>query len=123
MTTFRRWQARHLLLAWAAYWLALAVVALGRPLALVWALTRDAAGRWRAAPSFVPTLVEAGPPIRLVDLPRALARGDLPASTRARYRAALDRTTTTVRSLGPKVPVLDGPLPGAPASAEQLAGP
>lgn len=86
-------------------------------------LTRDAAGRWRAAPSFVPTLVEAGPPIRLVDLPRALARGDLPASTRARYRAALDRTTTTVRSLGPKVPMLDGPLPGAPASAEQLAGP
>ncbi|MEU6747817.1 CapA family protein [Spirillospora sp. NPDC046719] len=86
-------------------------------------LTRDAAGRWRAAASFVPTLVEAGPPIRLVDLPRALARDDLPAATRARYRAALDRTTAAVRSLGAKVPVLDGPLEGPPASAEQLAGP
>ncbi|MBO2463495.1 CapA family protein [Actinomadura violacea] len=86
-------------------------------------LTRDAAGRWRAAASFVPTLVEPGPPIRLVDLPRALARGDLPAGTRARYRAALDRTTAAVRDLGPKVPVLDGPLPNSPASAEQLAGP
>jgi poly-gamma-glutamate synthesis protein (capsule biosynthesis protein) len=86
-------------------------------------LTRDAAGRWRAAASFVPTLVEAGPPIRLVDLPHALASADLPAGTRARYRAALDRTTAAVRSLGSKVPVLDGPLPSSPAPAEQLAGP
>jgi hypothetical protein len=86
-------------------------------------LTCDAAGHWRAAPSFVPTLVEAGPPIRLVDLPQALARADLPAGTRARYRAALNRTTAAVHSLGSKVPVLDGPLPGTPASAEQLAGP
>ncbi|CNF94172.1 Mur ligase%2C middle region [Mycobacterium tuberculosis] len=86
-------------------------------------LTRDAAGRWRAAASFVPTLVEAGPPIRLVDLPHALASAGLPAGTRARYRAALDRTTAAVRSLGSKVPVLDGPLPSSPAPAEQLAGP
>ncbi|MFA1547990.1 CapA family protein [Actinomadura chokoriensis] len=87
-------------------------------------LTRDAAGRWQATASFVPTLVEAGPPIRLVDLPRALARADLPAGPRARYRAALDRTTAAVRALGAKVPVLDGPLPtNSPAPAEQLAGP
>lgn len=35
MSILRRWQAKHLLLAWGVYWLALVFVALGPALALV----------------------------------------------------------------------------------------
>lgn len=50
--------------------------------------------RWREQPSFVPTLVAPGPPIRL----RTLVRGD------ATDQAAIDDTTRVVRSLGFDVP-------------------
>ncbi len=50
--------------------------------------------RWGARPSFVPTLVAAGPPIRL----RTLVRGD------SGDQASIDATTRVVRSLGFKVP-------------------
>ncbi|MEU8119199.1 CapA family protein [Spirillospora sp. NPDC049024] len=50
--------------------------------------------RWKEKPSFVPTLVAPGPPIRL----RTLVRGD------SADQAAIDDTTRVVRSLGFKVP-------------------
>ncbi|MEU8305805.1 CapA family protein [Actinomadura sp. NPDC048955] len=50
--------------------------------------------RWREQPSFVPTLVSPGPPIRL----RTLVRGD------ATDQAAIDDTTRVVRSLGFDIP-------------------
>ena len=36
MTLLRRWQARHLLLAWAVYWLALVLVGLRPAFAVIW---------------------------------------------------------------------------------------
>ncbi|WP_433475095.1 CapA family protein [Spirillospora sp. CA-142024] len=57
--------------------------------------TWDSRGRrWKEQPSFVPTLVEPGPPIRV----RTLIRGD------SADQAAIDDTTRVVRSLGYDVP-------------------
>jgi hypothetical protein len=60
--------------------------------------TRDpASGRWRATPSFVPTLVTGGPPIRLLTL--AKGRG---------HETTIRRTTGIVRGLGESVPQATG---------------
>jgi hypothetical protein len=37
----RRWGVRHLLAAWGAYWLALAVVVLWRPALVAWRMSRE----------------------------------------------------------------------------------
>ncbi|TYB46133.1 CapA family protein [Actinomadura chibensis] len=60
--------------------------------------TRDAQKRWRAQPAFVPTLVTAGPPIRL----RTLGKN-------SGSQATVDRTTKVVRSLGYNVPIASPP--------------
>ena len=63
--------------------------------------TRDGAGRWRVTRAeYVPTYIELGPPIRLVDLPAALADPALPAATRTRYAAVQAGTDEVVTSLG-----------------------
>jgi poly-gamma-glutamate capsule biosynthesis protein CapA/YwtB (metallophosphatase superfamily) len=63
--------------------------------------TRDAAGRWQVTRAeYVPTYIELGPPIRLVDLPAALADPTLPATVRARYATVQAGTDQVVTSLG-----------------------
>ena len=63
--------------------------------------SQDAAGRWRVTQAeYVPTYVEFGPPIRVLDLPAVLANPKLPAATRRRYAAAQADTDRVVTSLG-----------------------
>jgi poly-gamma-glutamate synthesis protein (capsule biosynthesis protein) len=66
--------------------------------------TRDGAGRWRVTKAeYVPTYIDLGPPVRVVDLPAALADPALPAATRARYaqvQAATDQVATSLRGPG-----------------------
>jgi poly-gamma-glutamate synthesis protein (capsule biosynthesis protein) len=66
---------------------------------------RDGAGRWRVVKAqYVPTYIDLGPPIRVVDLPAALADPALPPATRARYaqvQAATDHVATSLRGPGP----------------------
>ncbi|WP_170026672.1 CapA family protein [Actinomadura oligospora] len=71
---------------------------------------RDAEGRWRAQPSFVPTLVRSGPPIRLRTLTADSAE-----------RGAVERTERVVRSLGFDVPIAPDAVirpPSAPPNGE-----
>lgn len=63
--------------------------------------SRGSNGRWNAQPSFVPTRVVPGPPIRL----RVL-------SGRSEYPQTVARTTDVVRSLGFNVPVAAGSVTG-----------
>ncbi len=70
--------------------------------------TEVSAGRWRVTTAAViPTWVTLDP-IRVINLPAALASRDLPAATRATYQAALDRITRYVDGLGPKITVTSG---------------
>jgi hypothetical protein len=63
--------------------------------------SRDTAGRWRVTRAdYVPTYIELGPPIRVVNLPAALADPALPAQTRARYATVQADTDAVVTSLG-----------------------
>lgn len=63
--------------------------------------TRDAAGHWRVSKAdYVPTYVDLRTPIRLVDLPAALADPSLPADLRDRYEQAERDTDQVVTSLG-----------------------
>ena len=63
--------------------------------------TRDGTGRWRVTRAeYVPTYIDLGPPIRLVDLPAALADPALPAAVRARYATVQADTDQVVTSLG-----------------------
>lgn len=63
--------------------------------------TRDGAGRWSVTTAeYVPTYVDLGPPIRLVNLPAKLADPRLPAETRARYEQAQVDTDQVADSLG-----------------------
>jgi len=48
----------------------------------------------------IPTYVNLDQPIRLIDLPSALARADLSAALRTRYQSSWNRTAKTVASLG-----------------------
>jgi hypothetical protein len=58
-------------------------------------------GHWRVrAAEWVPTLVDLGPPIRLVELPQALQKQDLDPAKQARYQAAVARTRAIVESRG-----------------------
>jgi hypothetical protein len=45
--SLRRWRPRHLFLAWSGYWLALLLLALGRPMLAAWRLTRSPPGDGR----------------------------------------------------------------------------
>ena len=63
--------------------------------------TRDAQKRWRAQPSFIPTLVARGRTIRLRTL----------GSTLVANQATVNRTTQVVRSLGYNVPIGPGEEP------------
>jgi len=59
------------------------------------------AGRWSVTRAeYVPVLNDLGPPIRLVDLPAALADPATPTPKRSRYQAAEDRIRTVVTSRG-----------------------
>jgi poly-gamma-glutamate capsule biosynthesis protein CapA/YwtB (metallophosphatase superfamily) len=60
-------------------------------------------GQWLVNPSFVPTLVEAGPPIRLRTLTTGM--GDNAVTAGGQRQAALEHTTQVVRSLGQHVPL------------------
>lgn len=71
--------------------------------------TRDGGGRWRARPSFVPTVVVPGPPIRLLTL-----TGD------SGHRSTVRRTTKVVRSLGAEVPVATEPTIAPKAKAAPI---
>jgi poly-gamma-glutamate synthesis protein (capsule biosynthesis protein) len=66
--------------------------------------TRDRAGRWRVTRAeYLPTYIDLGPPIRLVDLPAALADPALPATVRTRYatvQAATDEVATSLAATG-----------------------
>jgi poly-gamma-glutamate synthesis protein (capsule biosynthesis protein) len=63
--------------------------------------TRGPTGQWRVTrAAYLPTYVDLGPPIRVVDLPAALADPGLPAATRHRYAAAQAETDRVVTSLG-----------------------
>lgn len=63
--------------------------------------TRDGAGRWSVTRAeYVPTYIDLGPPIRLVNLPAALADPALGPATRARYAAAAADTDAVATSLG-----------------------
>lgn len=58
-------------------------------------------GHWTVSQArYEPTLVELKPAIRVVDVARALARPDLPAATRSRYRLAYERTGGIVLNRG-----------------------
>ena len=48
--------------------------------------------------AYLPIMVDRGLPLRVIDLPVALA-GDLPADKRARYMIALERTRDIVHRL------------------------
>jgi Bacterial capsule synthesis protein PGA_cap len=64
--------------------------------------TRDLRGRWRVThAAYLPTYIDLGPPIRVIDLPAALANPDLPAATRRRYALALADTDRVATSLAP----------------------
>jgi hypothetical protein len=49
---------------------------------------------------YIPTYVDMGPPIRLVDLPVALANNALPAATRTLYAASSKGTDQIAASMG-----------------------
>lgn len=51
-----------------------------------------------AEAAYLPIMVDVGPPLRMVDLPVALA-GDVPADRRDRYETALNRTRDVVHRL------------------------
>ena len=60
--------------------------------------TETADGWVVAEAAYLPIMVDVGPPLRMVDLPVALA-GELPADRRERYETALDRTRDVVGRL------------------------
>ncbi|MEV5572391.1 CapA family protein [Spirillospora sp. NPDC052269] len=74
--------------------------------------SRDARGRWRAQPSFVPTFVRPGPPIRLRTL-----------TTDSSQRRVVERTKRVVRSLGYDVPLAPDPMDGPPSAQRNGAPP
>jgi poly-gamma-glutamate capsule biosynthesis protein CapA/YwtB (metallophosphatase superfamily) len=58
-------------------------------------------GRWAVTKTeYVPELIDLGPPLRLADLPVALAGPSFPAARRARYQAAYDHLRSIVGSRG-----------------------
>jgi hypothetical protein len=63
--------------------------------------TRSGGGRYTAtAAEYVPLLMTKSPPLRLLDVRRALETGRYGSATRQRLREALARTTRVVQSLG-----------------------
>lgn len=50
--TLARWRPRHLLTAWIAYWIGLAAVTLGRPIAAAWPLISDPSSRGTVSAGF-----------------------------------------------------------------------
>ena len=70
MISIRRWQARHLFMAWGLYWVGLLAVVAARPLMEYWRITRSAGGHGSLKYTFegdilVPSLWIAGPPLVL----------------------------------------------------------
>jgi poly-gamma-glutamate synthesis protein (capsule biosynthesis protein) len=63
--------------------------------------TQGRDGKWHTTRAeYIPTYVDLGPPIRLIDLPVALASKTLPAATRARYAASSAGTDQIAASMG-----------------------
>ena len=63
--------------------------------------TQGQDGKWRASRAeYVPTYVDLGPPIRLIDLPVALASKALPPKTRNAYAGSVAGTDQVVASMG-----------------------
>jgi poly-gamma-glutamate capsule biosynthesis protein CapA/YwtB (metallophosphatase superfamily) len=63
--------------------------------------TQGTDGKWRVnRAEYVPTYVDLGPPIRLVDLPVALAGNAIPARLRTIYAQSVMGTDSVVASLG-----------------------
>ena len=60
--------------------------------------TETAEGWVAVEAAYLPIMVDVGPPLRMVDLPVALA-AELPADRRERYETALDRTRDVVGRL------------------------
>jgi Bacterial capsule synthesis protein PGA_cap len=92
---------------WVAYGLGNAVARHDQPLgtteegALAWFRFARIDGRWQVSQAnFVPTLVDLGKDIRVVDVASALADPALPGRTRARYRLAFRRTEGIVLNRG-----------------------
>jgi Bacterial capsule synthesis protein PGA_cap len=92
---------------WVAYGLGNAVARHDQPLgtteegALAWFRFSRIDGRWQVSQAnFVPTLVDLGKDIRVVDVASALADPTLPEHSRARYRLAFRRTEGIVLNRG-----------------------
>jgi hypothetical protein len=63
--------------------------------------TQGPNGKWRASRAeYIPTYVDLGPPIRLVNLPVALASKTLPAAQRNAYAGSVAGTDQVVASMG-----------------------
>ena len=70
MISIRRWQARHLFIAWGVYWAGLLAVVAARPLIEYWRITRLPGGHGTIKYTFdggmlAPSLWIAGPPLAL----------------------------------------------------------
>ncbi|MFC5185110.1 CapA family protein [Actinomadura harenae] len=70
--------------------------------------SRDVRGRWRARPSFVPTFVRPGPPIRLRTL-----------TANSSAQGVVDDTKRVVRSLGYDVPIAPDDVIRPPSAGPQ----
>ncbi|MGH3342295.1 MAG: CapA family protein [Carbonactinosporaceae bacterium] len=80
--------------------------------------TESRDGRWKVtAPEAVPTLIDLGPPLRVVALPAALSgsRTELSEQQRARYKEGYRRTRNVLSALGADDDGLVVPGPGEPA--------
>jgi Bacterial capsule synthesis protein PGA_cap len=63
--------------------------------------TESVDGKWAVSRAeYVPTYVDLGPPIRLVDVPTALATGKVSGRQRAAYTTSQANTDTNVNALG-----------------------
>ena len=58
LLSLRRWRPRHLLLAWSGYWLALLLLALGRPALALWRLSQAPPGHGSFSAGFVNSVVQ-----------------------------------------------------------------